>query len=82
MKKLVFMFVAIAAISFASCGNKTAQNAATADSDTAVVDSAADSVADDTAAAATDSVKQFRITCERKMRETTAGLRSSGFFVL
>ena len=26
MKKLVFMFVAIAAISFASCGNKTAQN--------------------------------------------------------
>lgn len=57
MKKLVFMFVAIAAISFASCGNKTAQNAATADSDTAVVDSAADSVAVDTAAAATDSVK-------------------------
>ena len=57
MKKLVFMFVAIAAISFASCGNKTAQKAATADSDTAVVDSAADSVAVDTAAAATDSVK-------------------------
>ena len=55
MKKLVFMFVAIAAISFASCGNKTAQNAATADSDTAVVDSAADSVAVDSAA--TDSVK-------------------------
>ena len=58
MKKLVFMFVAIAAISFASCnGNKTAQNTASADSDTAVVDSAADSVAVDTAAAATDSVK-------------------------
>ena len=57
MKKLVFMFVAIAAISFASCGNKTAQTAATADSGTAVVDSAADSVAVDTAAAATDSVK-------------------------
>ena len=57
MKKLVFMFVAIAAISFASCGNKTPQTAATADSDTAVVDSAADSVAVDTAAAATDSVK-------------------------
>ena len=55
MKKLVFMFVAIAAISFASCGNKTAQNAATADSDTAVVDSAADSVAVESAA--TDSVK-------------------------
>lgn len=25
MKKLVFMFVAVAAISFASCGNKAAQ---------------------------------------------------------
>mgnify|MGYP006898302636 CR=1 FL=1 len=32
MKKLVFMFVAIAAISFASCGNKTAT--ATTDADT------------------------------------------------
>ena len=27
MKKLVFMFVAVAAISFASCGNKTEQAA-------------------------------------------------------
>ena len=56
MKKLVFMFVAVAAISFASCGNKTAQ-AEAVDSDTIaeIVDSA------DTAAvvdsAATDSVK-------------------------
>ena len=57
MKKLVFMFVAIAAISFASCGNKTAHTTTPADSDTAVVHSAADSVAVDTAAAATDSVK-------------------------
>ena len=41
MKKLVFMFVAVAAISFASCGNKT-QQGAPVDSDTvAVVDSAA-----------------------------------------
>ena len=39
MKKLVLMFVAIAAISFASCGNKTAEPVANADSDTAVVDS-------------------------------------------
>ena len=31
MKKLVFMFVAFAAISFASCGNKTS-DAAAADS--------------------------------------------------
>ena len=54
MKKLVLMFVAIAAISFASCGNKTAANAA-ADSDsvadTALVDSAADSAAVDTTVA-------------------------------
>lgn len=57
MKKLVFMFVAIAAISFASCGNnKTAQNTASADSDTAQVDTtAADTAATDSAAA--DSAK-------------------------
>lgn len=55
MKKLVLMFVAIAAISFASCGNKTAAPAAGADSDTVAVDSAADSLATDSAA--TDSVK-------------------------
>lgn len=41
MKKLVFMFVAIAAISFASCGNKTAQNTASAGSDTFPVDTTA-----------------------------------------
>ena len=29
MKKLVFLFVAFAAVSFASCGNKTAKNAET-----------------------------------------------------
>ena len=57
MKKLVFMFVAVAAISFASCGNKTAQPEAV-DTDTIVtVDSAevVDSAAADTTA--TDSVK-------------------------
>ena len=50
MKKLVLMFVAIAAISFASCGNKnqSAAPAAVADTtDTAAVDTAAT----DTAAA-------------------------------
>ena len=54
MKKLVFMFVAIAAISFASCGNKTAQAPAedTTAVDTALVDTAAaDTAAVDTAAA-------------------------------
>ena len=38
MKKLVFMFVAVVAISFASCGNKTNQAAAV---DSAACDSAA-----------------------------------------
>ncbi|MBQ7423420.1 MAG: hypothetical protein IJ549_05125 [Prevotella sp.] len=53
MKKLVLMFVAVAAISFASCGNKTAQGT---DADTAAVDTAAvDTAAADTAAA--DTVK-------------------------
>ena len=45
MKKLVFMFVAIAAISFASCGNKTAQAPV---EDTTAVDTA-DTAAVDTA---------------------------------
>ena len=56
MKKLVFMFVAVVAISFASCGNKTNQ-AAPVDSDSvATVDTAAvDSAASDSAA--TDSVQ-------------------------
>ena len=40
MKKLVFMFVAVAAISFASCGNKTAQAEAVDSDSIAVVDSA------------------------------------------
>lgn len=50
MKKLVLMFVAIAAISFASCGNKNAAPAA--ESDTTVVDTV-DTVAADTVAADT-----------------------------
>ena len=54
MKKLVLMFVAIAAISFASCGNKNKSAAPATDSDTTAVDSAAvDSAAADTAAADT-----------------------------
>lgn len=53
MKKLVFMFVAIAAISFASCGNK-AQNAEVDTDSVAAVDSVADSTSVDSVA--TDSV--------------------------
>jgi len=48
MKKLVLMFVAIAAISFASCGNKTAAPAANNDSDSVALN---DTAAQDTAAA-------------------------------
>ncbi len=53
MKKLVLMFVAIAAISFASCGNKTAATEATVDTDTvaAVDTTVADTAAVDTTVA-------------------------------
>lgn len=52
MKKLVFMFVAVAAISFASCGNKAEQAPVEDTVDTVAVDTV---VAD---SAATDSVAE------------------------
>ena len=57
MKKLVLMFVAVAAISFASCGNKTAAPEAAVDSviDSTIVDSAAVDSTLDSAAAVIDS---------------------------
>lgn len=55
MKKLVLMFVAVVAISLASCGNKT-EKAATADT-TTVDTTAVDTAAADTAAADTAAVK-------------------------
>ena len=57
MKKLVFMFVAVAAISFASCGNKTAQAEAVDSDSVAAVDSV-DTVAVDSAAADTAAVAE------------------------
>ncbi|SFW35433.1 hypothetical protein SAMN02910409_1763 [Prevotellaceae bacterium HUN156] len=57
MKKLVFMFVAVAAISFASCGNKTAQ-AEAVDSDSVVAVDSVDTVAVDSAAADTAAVAE------------------------
>ena len=55
MKKLVLAFVAVVAISFASCGNKTTEASAQDTVDTAVVDTLpADSAVD---SAAVDSVK-------------------------
>ena len=59
MKILVLAMVAVASISFASCGNKTAQNTASADSDTALVQDS-DSVQaqnSDSTTTANDSVK-------------------------
>ncbi len=61
MKKLVLMFVAIAAISFASCGNKTAQGEGTdsvANDSVEMNDSLQnDSLQGDSVNAANDSVK-------------------------
>ena len=51
MKKLVFMFVAVAAISFASCGNQAQQAPAT---DTDSIEEVVDTLGADTVAA--DSV--------------------------
>ena len=51
MKKLVFAFAAVVAVSFAACGNKTEQAAPVdADSIEEVVDSVVDSLATDSAA--------------------------------
>ena len=67
MKKLVLMFVAIAAVSFASCGNKAADaEKATADSiriadSIAAVEAAAAQVADTTA---TDSTATEAVVAE------------------
>lgn len=37
MKKLAFVFAAVVAVSFASCGNKTAENTSNVDSDSVAV---------------------------------------------
>ena len=58
MKKLVFAFAAVVAVSFAACGNKTEQVAAPVDTDSIeeVVDSILeDSAIVDSAAAVVDS---------------------------
>ncbi|MBQ9559211.1 MAG: hypothetical protein IJ762_01950 [Bacteroidaceae bacterium] len=54
MKKLAFLFVAVAAISFASCGNGTKQAEVVEDTTAACVDTTAvveDTTSQDTAAA-------------------------------
>ena len=52
MKKLVFVFVAFAAISFASCGNKAANNAEEVAADSAAVETVENAAVDSTAAVA------------------------------
>lgn len=53
MKKILVVFAAIVAISFASCGNSTKSTASVKnDSDTVVVDTVADSVTVDSAVVA------------------------------
>ena len=54
MKKLVFMFVALAAISFASCGDKAKSNTT---NDTTQVETNPDSTKTGSAATNPDSVK-------------------------
>lgn len=53
MKKLIFVFAAFVAVSFASCGNKTSQVVSTSDSDSVAVDS--DTVVLDSDSVAVDS---------------------------
>ena len=67
MKKLVFMFVALAAISFASCGNK-AQTNTTNDSDSVV---AGDS-------ASQDSMKQDSTKQDTTKQDTTKTAATDG----
>jgi hypothetical protein len=58
MKKLVFVFVAVAAVSLASCGNKTANNNAAPTEETTTVAPAETTVAPaDSAATVCDSTK-------------------------
>ena len=55
MKKLVFLFVAFAAVSFASCGNKAANSEVGSDSDSVAVVEEAAPVVDSAAAVCADS---------------------------
>ena len=70
MKKLVLMFVAIAAISFASCGNKTQQAATATDSDSVCVDTVAiETVEADTLMADSAAVADSTVAAEAPVAE-------------
>ena len=55
MKKLVFAFAAVVAVTFAACGNKTEQAAAPVDTDSIEEVATVDSLVEDSAAAIVDS---------------------------
>ncbi|HBE55112.1 MAG TPA: hypothetical protein DDW22_03495 [Prevotellaceae bacterium] len=65
MKKLAFVFAAVVAVSFASCGNKTEQGCG-ADSDSVCCDTIAeeDTVVEDTAAADTTTTDTTTVAAE------------------
>jgi len=61
MKKLVFAFAAVVAVSFAACGNKTEQ-AAPVDADS--IEEVVDSVVEDSAAVADSTVADSAAVAE------------------
>ena len=61
MKKLVFAFAAVVAVSFAACGNKTEQ-AAPVDTDS--IEEVVDSVVEDSAAVADSTVADSAAVAE------------------
>ena len=64
MKKLVFLFVAFAAVSFASCGNKAANSEANVDSTATVVEEATPVVADSAAVELTALAKKEKVSLD------------------
>ena len=62
MKKLVFAFAAVVAVSFAACGNKTEQAAAPVDTDS--IEEVVDSVIEDSAAVADSAVADSAAVAE------------------
>ena len=64
MKKLVFLFVAFAAVSFASCGNKAANTETAADSAAFETVEEAAPVVDSTAVAADSTAADSAVVAE------------------
>ena len=69
MKKLVFLFVAFAAVSFASCGNKAANTEATVDSTAAVVEEVAVETVNDSCCGDSACCADSAACCSEKTAE-------------